>query len=255
MAALNRRAFVAATAAGVAAPTVIGAKEVPKAGMDWMTMSLEARNLAYNNVAHVGPDFARTENRKLDRSFEGSPREAPASTSIWLMLPESGRSGISIPPPTPKRRASFTFMAVIGSAAARRYLPASPKVLWRAAGRLHCPAIRSPRGEPDADHERAANSVRLARRKGRRAWDCGAHHRHGLVGRRASHGIHIGSSKGGGGGGDFGSFRPRCASRFPSCQRQGQIDRRSRSKRSLRCGGRASTSRLPSRMARASCRR
>jgi arylformamidase len=29
------------------------------AGMDWMTMSLEARNLAYNNVAHVGPDFAR----------------------------------------------------------------------------------------------------------------------------------------------------------------------------------------------------
>ena len=29
------------------------------AGMDWMTMSLEARNLAFNNVAHVGPDFAR----------------------------------------------------------------------------------------------------------------------------------------------------------------------------------------------------
>jgi arylformamidase len=27
--------------------------------MDWMTMSLEARNLAYNNVAHVGPEFAQ----------------------------------------------------------------------------------------------------------------------------------------------------------------------------------------------------
>jgi arylformamidase len=26
--------------------------------MDWMTMSLEARNLAYNNVAHVGPEYA-----------------------------------------------------------------------------------------------------------------------------------------------------------------------------------------------------
>jgi arylformamidase len=26
--------------------------------MDWMTMSLEARNLAYNNVAHAGPEFA-----------------------------------------------------------------------------------------------------------------------------------------------------------------------------------------------------
>src|SRR5262245_61923020 len=28
--------------------------------MDWMTMSLEARNLAFNNVAHVGPEIART---------------------------------------------------------------------------------------------------------------------------------------------------------------------------------------------------
>ena len=27
--------------------------------MDWMTMSLEARNLAFNNVAHVGPEFAQ----------------------------------------------------------------------------------------------------------------------------------------------------------------------------------------------------
>ena len=27
--------------------------------MDWITMSLEARNLAYNNVEHVGPDNAR----------------------------------------------------------------------------------------------------------------------------------------------------------------------------------------------------
>jgi arylformamidase len=59
MAALNRRTFVAATAAGVVAPSVARAKECPAAGMDWMTMSLEARNLAYFNVAHVGPDFAR----------------------------------------------------------------------------------------------------------------------------------------------------------------------------------------------------
>jgi len=59
MAALNRRAFVAATAAGVVAPTIARAKECPAAGMDWMTMSLEARNLAYFNVAHVGAAFAQ----------------------------------------------------------------------------------------------------------------------------------------------------------------------------------------------------
>ena len=54
--ALTRRTFAAATAAGVIVPTVARAKECPAAGMDWMTMSLEARNLAYFNVAHVGAD-------------------------------------------------------------------------------------------------------------------------------------------------------------------------------------------------------
>ena len=44
MTALDRRAFIAATAASVAAPTALGAKECPTAGMDWITMSLEARN-------------------------------------------------------------------------------------------------------------------------------------------------------------------------------------------------------------------
>src|SRR5438132_65794 len=37
----------------------LGAKQCPTAGMDWITMSLEDRNLAYNNVEHVGPENAR----------------------------------------------------------------------------------------------------------------------------------------------------------------------------------------------------
>jgi len=59
MVVLNRRAFIAVTAAGVVAPTVIAAKEEESSRMDWMTMSLEARNLAFNNVAHVGSEFAQ----------------------------------------------------------------------------------------------------------------------------------------------------------------------------------------------------
>ena len=59
MAVLDRRAFMAVAAASVLAPTVIAAREVVAKGMDWQTMSLEARNLAFNNVAHVGPEFAR----------------------------------------------------------------------------------------------------------------------------------------------------------------------------------------------------
>ena len=50
MTAPDRRAFMAATAASFATPAALGAKECPSAGMDWITMSLEARNLAYNNV-------------------------------------------------------------------------------------------------------------------------------------------------------------------------------------------------------------
>src|SRR5262249_35788336 len=64
MSVLNRRGFMAATAAGVVGPTVVAASEVVAKGKDrmrdWMTMSLEARNLAFNNVVHVGPEFART---------------------------------------------------------------------------------------------------------------------------------------------------------------------------------------------------
>lgn len=53
----DRRSFLAATAA-VAVPGLAGAREGTKS-YDWETMSLTARNLAFNNVAHVGPDFAR----------------------------------------------------------------------------------------------------------------------------------------------------------------------------------------------------
>src|SRR5215831_1866954 len=55
---LNRRAFMAVTTAGVLAPPVLAAIEGGARGMDWMTMSLEARNLAFNNVAHVGSTVA-----------------------------------------------------------------------------------------------------------------------------------------------------------------------------------------------------
>lgn len=56
---LNRRAFVAAATASVVAPSVIAAQKGRAKRMEWMTMSLAERNLAFNNVAHVGPDFAR----------------------------------------------------------------------------------------------------------------------------------------------------------------------------------------------------
>ena len=71
--ALTRRALAAATAAGVVAPTVAR----PAAGMDWMTMSLEARNLAYFNVAHVGADFARQKTESWTAASKGLREQRP----------------------------------------------------------------------------------------------------------------------------------------------------------------------------------
>ncbi len=38
------------------------ALQAPTGAMDWMTMSLEARNLAFNNMAHAGPEFVQKKN-------------------------------------------------------------------------------------------------------------------------------------------------------------------------------------------------
>ena len=132
--ALTRRAFAAATAAGVvASPTIARAKECPAAGMDWMTMSLEARNLAYFNVAHVGADFARQKTESWTAASKDLREQRPKH--LDLAFQENGRNGTCIPPATRMRRASSTFTAVTGNAAARKYLPASPKVPWQMTGR------------------------------------------------------------------------------------------------------------------------
>src|SRR5690349_16226366 len=93
MTALDRRTLMAVTVAGIATPTTLGAKECPT--MDWITMSLEARNLAYNNVEHVGP---RTRARKPKSGPQLRRRCASSaeSTSTWLMETENATSGTYI---------------------------------------------------------------------------------------------------------------------------------------------------------------
>lgn len=59
MSAPSRRDVIVASAATVLAPAAAGASECLRPGMDWQTMSLEQRNLAYNNVVQVGADYAK----------------------------------------------------------------------------------------------------------------------------------------------------------------------------------------------------
>ena len=74
MTALDRRTLMAATVASIATPATLGAKECST--MDWITMSLEARNLAYNDV-DMGPRERAQENRRLGRSFETLREQRP----------------------------------------------------------------------------------------------------------------------------------------------------------------------------------
>jgi arylformamidase len=64
--------------------------------MDWMTMSLEARNLAYNNVAHVGPEFAGAKRESWAAASKALREErpqhldlsyAPGERTKWDLFP------------------------------------------------------------------------------------------------------------------------------------------------------------------------
>jgi acetyl esterase/lipase len=57
MTTFDRRSLMTATAAVVATGTVAEARECTR-NYDWETMSLEERNLAFNNIAQVTPEFA-----------------------------------------------------------------------------------------------------------------------------------------------------------------------------------------------------
>lgn len=92
---LDRRALLT-IAAAVAAPSIGSAKEVASAGMDWINMSLEARNLAYNNGAHVGADAARKKTEEWTAASktlrEKMPKHldlayAPGERTKWDLYP------------------------------------------------------------------------------------------------------------------------------------------------------------------------
>src|ERR671923_1342696 len=98
MTALDRRTFVVAAATSIVAPAAARAKECPAAGMDWMNMSLEARNLAYNNGEHVGLDYARTKTEswiaaskalRQQRSTHLDLPYAPGERTKWDLYPAS----------------------------------------------------------------------------------------------------------------------------------------------------------------------
>ena len=64
--------------------------------MDWMTMSLEARNLAFNNVAHVGAEVAQAKREEWTAASQAlrarRPQHldlayAPAERTKWDLYP------------------------------------------------------------------------------------------------------------------------------------------------------------------------
>src|SRR5262245_56435704 len=67
-------------------------------GIDWMTMSLEKRNLVFNNVAHVGPEFAQKKTEEWAAASKALRAQRPqhldlayaqADRTKWDLYPAS----------------------------------------------------------------------------------------------------------------------------------------------------------------------
>src|SRR6516225_2190949 len=161
----------------------------PTAGMDWITMSLEDRNLAYNNVEHVGPENARKKTEGWAAASKTLREQRPKH--LDLAYGNGERNKWDLYPANDPKAPCFSHSRRL--LAARQQgdlcLPLRGSVgSWLVGGsvRLHAGAG----GEPDADHQRAEKRVRLAQRQGWRARHPGADHRHRLVRGRASDLIH-----------------------------------------------------------------
>ena len=225
MAAINRRAFVTATAASVAAPAFARAKECPAAGMDWMTMSLEARNSGLQQWGACRSRFrsdkteswiAASKALREKRSKHLDLAYAPGERTKWDLYPATDPKApcfVHIHGGYWQRNSREVFAFLAEGPLARGWSAALPGYTLA----------------PEASLTQITNELRTAF-----DWlnarvpstESRARHSHRLVGRRTSHGVHIGSPEGGGRGVDLGSFRSGCASRFPPCQRQGQVDRK-----------------------------
>src|SRR5262249_52991657 len=96
MTTLDRRSFMVAGAAAVAASAGAEARECKT--YDWETMSLEERNLAFNNVAQVTPEFARQKTEEWSAATaklrEKRPQRldlayGPGERNKWDLYPAS----------------------------------------------------------------------------------------------------------------------------------------------------------------------
>jgi arylformamidase len=95
MTTFDRRSFLTATAATVAAASVAEARECTKT-YDWETMSLEERNLAFNNTAHVTPEFAKKKNEEWTAATTKLREQHPQHLNLAYGPGERNKVGIEV---------------------------------------------------------------------------------------------------------------------------------------------------------------
>jgi acetyl esterase/lipase len=212
MADFDHRLFLAATAAAVATPNVASELEATKI-MDWQTMSLDARNAAFNNVAHVGPDIARQKTEAWAAESAKLREQRPKHLNLaygqgertkWDLYPASDPKApcfVHIHGGYWQRGSREIFACLADGVLARGWSAALPGYTLA----------------PDA-------SLTQITRELRTAFDW-------LSAQSASHGIEgpvIISGWSAGGhltAFDIGCLRTRSPARLPACERQGEIDR------------------------------
>jgi len=154
MTTFDRRSFMTATAAVVAGSAVAEARECTRT-YDWETMSLDERNLAFNNVVQVTPAFAAKKTEEWTvataKLREQHPQHlnlayGPKERNKWDIYPASNPKApclVHIHGGYWQRGSKETFGCLIEGAAASRPRPRRPAdVRSRSSG--SCLAFSSP---------------------------------------------------------------------------------------------------------------
>jgi hypothetical protein len=124
MTTFDRRSLMAATAATVTATEGRGCTKP----YDWETMSLEDRNLAFNNVAHVTPEFAQKKTEEWTAATRKLREQRPQHLNL-AYGPGERTSGTCTQRPTLRHPVWFISMADTGSAGVRKYSAVFLRVL------------------------------------------------------------------------------------------------------------------------------
>ena len=109
--------------------------------MDWITMSLEARNLAYNNVEHVGPENARKKTEAWAAASQTLREQRPKHLDLAYGNGERTKWDL-YPANDPKAPCFVHIHGGYWQRGSKEIFACLSRVHWRVVGRRLCAGTR-----------------------------------------------------------------------------------------------------------------